>query len=339
MCSYASVNGVPACASRFISQEKARGEWNFSGYVVTDCGAVNNMVGGEHYAANGTDAAAKALDGGGVDINCGGGLTGNVCAAIGAGLVGEGVLDASLKRSLGLLFQAGMFDPVDDQPYTRIPFEALGSPENRERAMDAARQAQVLLKNDGGVLPLRSTSAATGAGLRIAVVGPHAQTQLDLAGNYFEDICEDGATCVETVEAAVRRVHAAGGGGATVAEPGCPSIRCDVALPAVQFAAAVAAAGAADAVVLAMGLTTGGGGVYDASSGSGGGGGGGGGWSNSSRRDGMLEGGGADGTEGEGHDRMNIALPDGQQELIRRVLQAVADSANPSKPVVVVLFR
>ena len=51
---------------------------------MSDCGGVSDEV-GEHYASNGTDAAAKALRDGGVDINCGGGLTNNICSAISEG--------------------------------------------------------------------------------------------------------------------------------------------------------------------------------------------------------------------------------------------------------------
>ena len=69
-------------------------------------------------------------------------------------------------------------------PYRRVPtvvWQALGSDDHRARALDAARQAMVLLKNQAGVLPL---SAAKGPS--VALLGPHAKTRIDLAGNYFE---------------------------------------------------------------------------------------------------------------------------------------------------------
>ena len=61
------------------------------------------------------------------------------------GLVAEAVLDESLERSLLLLFQAGMFDPLAMQPYTKIPFETIGSPAHHALALDAARQDQFQL--------------------------------------------------------------------------------------------------------------------------------------------------------------------------------------------------
>ena len=50
--------------------------------------------------------------------------------------------------------RAGLFDPVRLQPYTRIPFEAINSEEAQARNLDAARQGLVLLRNEGGLLPL-----------------------------------------------------------------------------------------------------------------------------------------------------------------------------------------
>jgi beta-glucosidase-like glycosyl hydrolase len=158
-------------------------------------------VGSEHYATDNNDAAAKALRDGGVDINCGGvhtvlvlcslilcsscpytvlilpsycahtvlilyssvgGLTDNICKAIQKGLVDERVLDASLHRSLGLLFEAGMFDDVTHQPYTRIPFETIGSDAHHARALDASRQAMVLLKNEKNTLPIVAPTIGSG---------------------------------------------------------------------------------------------------------------------------------------------------------------------------------
>ena len=76
MCSYAALtnsdlipdsgeashpHSEPCCASAFFAQTKMVQEYGFEGYVQSDCGAVNNEVGKEHWAANATDAAAKAL--------------------------------------------------------------------------------------------------------------------------------------------------------------------------------------------------------------------------------------------------------------------------------------
>jgi beta-glucosidase-like glycosyl hydrolase len=130
MCSYAAVtnselipdsgeashpHSEPLCLSEFFAQTKMRDTFGFEGYVQSDCGAVNNAVGAEHWAVNKTDAAARALVDGLMNSNCGGGLVDHICDAIAEGLATEADLDARVTRSLSLLMDAGLFDPVEDQ--------------------------------------------------------------------------------------------------------------------------------------------------------------------------------------------------------------------------------
>lgn len=65
MCSYASENGVPSCASDFLLNQVMRKKWNRAdAVVVTDCGAIGNMQYHNKYAKDATDAAAKSFNGG-----------------------------------------------------------------------------------------------------------------------------------------------------------------------------------------------------------------------------------------------------------------------------------
>jgi xylan 1,4-beta-xylosidase len=125
-----------------------------------------------------------------------------------------------VTRSFTLLMDAGLFDPVGIQSYTKIPFDTINSEEAIASNLQAARQSLVLLQNGRGnapILPFRK-------GVKLALIGPHTQTQKDLAGNYFEDIglgtCA-GPTCVPTLKTAFDRVN---GGSAAVAA-GC-NMRC-----------------------------------------------------------------------------------------------------------------
>ena len=125
--------------------------YGFKGYVQSDCNAVKNEVNGsaggrprpgdgEHWAANATDAAARALVDGMMNSNCGGGLTDHVCDAIEAGLASNADLEARLTRSFTLLMRAGLFDPLEDQMYTKIPFETINSEASQASSLEAARQ-------------------------------------------------------------------------------------------------------------------------------------------------------------------------------------------------------
>ena len=89
----------PLCASKFFAQTKMRDEFGFEGYVQSDCSAVNNMVENEGWAVNATDAAARRLNGGLMNSNCGGGLYNYICDAIAEGLSGYGSVDETHAKT------------------------------------------------------------------------------------------------------------------------------------------------------------------------------------------------------------------------------------------------
>ena len=61
MCSYNAVNGVPACASDWLLKNVLRERMNFTGYVVTDCGALNSVVHGHHFAIDDVQASVGIM--------------------------------------------------------------------------------------------------------------------------------------------------------------------------------------------------------------------------------------------------------------------------------------
>ena len=130
--------------------------------------------------------------------------------------VTEADLDARVTRSLGLLMGAGLFDPVGSQTYTKIPFATINSAAAQLRNLEAARQSLVLLKNP----PRRGLPLARGKA--VALIGPHARTTQELAGNYFEEIgvgsCA-GPRCILTMEAAVQVWDGLGSGGVGTRNP------------------------------------------------------------------------------------------------------------------------
>jgi beta-glucosidase len=178
MCAYNRVNGEPACANSFLMEDRLRGAWKFNGYVVSDCGAITDIVKGHHFTKTMAEAAAISLRRG-TDNDCTFG-TADVSAyldAVKQGLLSEQDVDVALKRLFQTRFKLGMFDPPEMVKYAQIPYSANDSEPHRQLALKAARESMVLLKNDG-VLPLKPATAS------IAVVGPLADSVRALEGNY-----------------------------------------------------------------------------------------------------------------------------------------------------------
>jgi beta-glucosidase len=175
MCAYNSINGEPACANKFLLEDTLRGAWNFQGYVVSDCGAIADINRSHKFVPDIQDSAAISLKRG-TDLDCGADTQG-YAKAIQTGLISEKEADVNLKRLFKARFQLGMFDPPEMVKYAQIPFSENDSAAHRELARKAAREAMVLLKNDGS-LPLKASIR------KIAIVGPLADSIPALEGNY-----------------------------------------------------------------------------------------------------------------------------------------------------------
>jgi beta-glucosidase len=185
MGAYNRVNGEACCASPTLLQEILRDEWGFQGYVVADCGAIDDIYTGHLLVGSATEAAALAVRTG-CDLECGC-TYGIAChyqsrltGAVEKGLLTEEDLNRSVKRLFLARIRLGMFDPPDQVPYAQIPFSVVDSPEHRELALEVARQSLVLLKNEDNLLPLDRDDVKS-----IAVIGPNADETLVLTGNYM----------------------------------------------------------------------------------------------------------------------------------------------------------
>jgi beta-glucosidase len=175
MCVYNAVNGTPGCASPDLLQKRLREGWGFNGYVVSDCGAVNDIHENHRYSPT-LGAAAVAAVKAGTDLTCGGEYQ-SLVEEVKAGRIGQAELDRSLERLFVARFKLGMFDPPERVPYAKIPISVNDSSAHRAVAREAALESIVLLKNTG-VLPLSSSVA------KIAVIGPSADDPVALLGNY-----------------------------------------------------------------------------------------------------------------------------------------------------------
>jgi beta-glucosidase len=167
MGAYNELNHVPCNANMFLVNDLLRRSWGFAGYVVSDCGAINDMVYGHHFFESGAQATARSLLAG-CDLSCGDEYSDYLQEALDQGLLAEKDLDRALTRVLAARFRLGEFDPPELVPYSAIPKERLDCKEHRELALEAARKSIVLLKNDG-ILPLRKDKIKSSA-----VIGPNA---------------------------------------------------------------------------------------------------------------------------------------------------------------------
>jgi len=176
MCAYNRFRGEPCCGSSELLQKILREEWGFDGYVVSDCWAIMDFYTTHKVDDTAPEAAARALLAG-TDLNCG--VTyDSLGVAVKRGLVSEPLVDLAVKRLFQARFELGMFDPPERVPYAQIPARVNDSKEHRELAVETARKSIVLLKNEGGLLPLRKDLRT------LAVIGPNADDVDVLLGNY-----------------------------------------------------------------------------------------------------------------------------------------------------------
>ncbi len=241
MASFNEIAGIPATGNPWLMKTLLRDEWRFSGLVVSDYTGDEEMI-AAGFAKDGRDAARIAFLAG-VDMSMQSNLYMlHLPALVREGVVPQATLDASVRRVLAVKHRLGLFD----DPFRRIDAKRektrSRTKANLALAREAARGSIVLLKNDGGLLPLPSS------GKRIALIGPFASGQHDLNGPWV--VYGDNANAVDLAtgvraalkDKAVLTVVA----GSEVEKP----------IPG-GIEAAVAAAQAADVVLLAIGESEG----------------------------------------------------------------------------------
>ncbi len=176
MCAYNRLYGEPCCSDPFLLSDILRKRWGFNGFVATDCGAVYDMYISHHTAKDSVEGMAKAIRAG-VDNHCLG-YVGAIIPAIEQGLLLESELDSAVARLLRARFKLGMFDADSINPYSKIPYSIVNCKENRDYALEMAKQSIVLLKNKNSILPLSKEIKS------IAVIGPNANDVEVPLGNY-----------------------------------------------------------------------------------------------------------------------------------------------------------
>jgi len=223
MPSYNLVNGRPSHVSPYLNQI-VRAWADHELIVCSDAHAPSNLVDTEHYFADHAASHAAALRAG-VDSftdhgACSAVTIGRIAEALRRGLITIADVDRAVRRLLLVRLRLGEFDPGLD-PYAGIPESAVDGEAHRELARRAAGQAVVVLRNDGGLLPLTPRGPS---GLRLAVVGP-------LAATVYEDWYSGTMPYRVTVANGLRDALATAGGAVAATEEGVDRVALGVVRP------------------------------------------------------------------------------------------------------------
>lgn len=177
MCAYNAVDKQPCCANDQLMNDILRNKWKFTGYVTSDCWAVDDFF---RYHKTHKDATTSAIDAviHGTDLECGNSVYRTLIDAVKSGQIKESYIDQSLERLFTIRYRLGMFDPVSMVKYAQTPVSSLEAPAHKAHALKMAQQSIVLLKNENHTLPLSKKLK------KVVVLGPNADNKIALLGNY-----------------------------------------------------------------------------------------------------------------------------------------------------------
>ena len=189
MTAYMDLNGIPASGNAWLFNEVLRGHFGFDGFVVSDANAVRNLV-THGFAADLADAAARGVTTG-VDLEMA--MTEPAYAhlpeAVERDALSADAVDTCVRRILEAKLRLGLFDqPYVDEERART---VLADPAHREIARVAAQRSAVLLRNEGGLLPLDAAQLRS-----VAVIGPLADSRRDTLGPWVFDFDLDETVTV-----------------------------------------------------------------------------------------------------------------------------------------------
>jgi len=197
MSSFNLVDGVPATTNRWLMTDVLRGEWGFDGFTVSDYGSVNEIL--NHGTAADMKEAARLAFNAGTDMDmCSKGFVTTLEQSVKEGKVSEQDINAACRRVLEAKYKLGLFaDPYKYCDPKRLQKD-IYTAENRQASRDIAAETFVLLKNDGGLLPLKKQG-------KIALIGPLADTRANMAGTWCVAYTpEKYSTLRESMETAVK---------------------------------------------------------------------------------------------------------------------------------------
>ena len=236
MPSFNSIGGVPGTANRWLIQKVLKEEWGFDGTIISDWGAVSELI--DHGVAADMKDAARLAFGNNCDIEmCTAAYAGHLKDLIEEGVLTKQQLDEAVGRILRLKDELGLFDDPFRGASSEREERVIFSAEHRLIAKKAAEESAVLLKNEG-VLPFDKSVK------KVAVIGAFGDNCNILGSWSCNCKGEDTVTVLAGLKAMLpdAEITCDFGAGARFEDTSTDG-----------FADAVAAAKAADAVVLCIG--------------------------------------------------------------------------------------
>lgn len=230
MSAFNDVDGVPATANRYLLTDVLRDEWGFQGFVVSDYGSDFEIL--AHGVAGDAREAALRCFNAGLDMSMHSPVySDHLAELVRNGQIDDAAVDIAVERVLLAKVALGLFE----NPYRGLGEDAQAT-QARAHARDAAAKAIVLLKNDGGVLPLKPSST-------VAVIGPLADEHRHLNGPWaFYGENKDSVSVLDGLVAALSADQ-------VFTSPGCGLTEAIVD----EIDAALVVADDADIVILALG--------------------------------------------------------------------------------------
>ena len=194
MSSFNTVDYVPATGNRWLLTDVLRQQWKFDGFVVTDYGAINEMM--NHGMGDQQQVAALALKAG-TDLDmCSEAFTATLEKSLAEGKVSMDEIDQACRRILEAKYKLGLFHDPYRYCDTKRRSTDIYIPEHREAARRLAAETFVLLKNDN-VLPLKKQGT-------IALIGPLVDTKTNIPGTWAPTATYQYPTLREGMEKALQ---------------------------------------------------------------------------------------------------------------------------------------
>ena len=189
MNSFNTLDEIPATGHIHIQRDILKGDWDFDGFIVSDWGSIDQMI-PHGFARDGNHAAELALIAGS-DMDMESSLyVSQLVGLVNSGKVDIKLIDDAVRRILRVKYELGLFDDPYKYCNNERSIQELGSDQNMQLALDAAKKSIVLLKNNNNLLPLEKD------GEKIALIGPLVDDKNSPLGNWRSQAVYNSATSV-----------------------------------------------------------------------------------------------------------------------------------------------